>query len=98
MSSRYDRAGEALQVVVRNGGADPVVVRSADAYAAGEPRAHRLAPGATITDTWRIAKAGHWYDITVEIAGQPPFQRRLAGHIETGRPSISDPALGWTQA
>jgi phospholipase C len=98
VSSRYDRAGEALQVVVRNRGADPVVVRSADAYAAGEPRAHRLAPGATITDTWRIAKAGHWYDITVEIAGQPSFQRRLAGHIETGRPSISDPALGWTQA
>ncbi|HZC35074.1 MAG TPA: hypothetical protein VE242_05645 [Chthoniobacterales bacterium] len=32
-----------------------------------------------------------WYDFTVE-AGD--FQRRLAGHLETGYDSMSDPAFG----
>jgi len=38
---------------------------------------------------------GHhgWYDVTIASA-DGRFVHRLAGHVETGRPSISDPALG----
>ena len=35
-----------------------------------------------------------WYDISVTAHGNPAYLRRLAGHVETGAPSISDPALG----
>jgi phospholipase C len=35
-----------------------------------------------------------WYDITITSHADPAYLRRLAGHVETGRPSISDPALG----
>ena len=35
-----------------------------------------------------------WYDITVTAHGDAAYLRRLAGHLETGAPSISDPALG----
>jgi phospholipase C len=35
-----------------------------------------------------------WYDITITAHGNPAYLRRLAGHVETGAPSISDPALG----
>jgi phospholipase C len=35
-----------------------------------------------------------WYDITVTVHGNSSYLRRLAGHVETGKPSISDPALG----
>jgi len=35
-----------------------------------------------------------WYDITVTAHHDSPYLRRLAGHVETGAPSISDPALG----
>ena len=35
-----------------------------------------------------------WYDLVVTIAEDPAFQVRLAGHVETGRDSYSDPALG----
>jgi phospholipase C len=34
-----------------------------------------------------------WYNITI-TSHDPAYLRRLAGHVETGRPSISDPALG----
>ena len=33
-------------------------------------------------------------DMSVTAAGDPGYLRRLAGHVETGRPSISDPAFG----
>ena len=39
----------------------------------------------------RSRDSGAWYDITVSAEG---FERRLAGRIETGRHSISDPAMG----
>jgi phospholipase C len=35
-----------------------------------------------------------WYDFSVFIQGNDRFERRYAGHIETGRPSISDPFMG----
>jgi phospholipase C len=36
---------------------------------------------------------GGWYDVRVTVQGSP-FVREFAGHLESGRPSISDPALG----
>ena len=35
-----------------------------------------------------------WYDLIVTVAGDPTFKYRLAGHVETGQDSFSDPALG----
>jgi phospholipase C len=34
-----------------------------------------------------------WYDVTITSSGDPRFLRRLAGHVENGSPSISDPTL-----
>jgi phospholipase C len=41
--------------------------------------------------SWNLAASGQWYDFTVTAAA---FTRRLAGRIETGADSISDPAMG----
>jgi phospholipase C len=35
-----------------------------------------------------------WYELIVTVDGDPNFKYRLAGHVETGRASYSDPALG----
>ena len=40
-----------------------------------------------------VAAAAHWYDVSVRVNGQAEFLRRFAGHIETGAPSVSDPAM-----
>jgi phospholipase C len=34
-----------------------------------------------------------WYDLSVVADGQAGFLRRFAGHVENGRPGVSDPAL-----
>jgi len=35
-----------------------------------------------------------WYDLVITVEQDPTFEYRFAGHIETGRESISDPAMG----
>ncbi|GAA2323463.1 phospholipase C, phosphocholine-specific [Streptomyces kunmingensis] len=44
-------------------------------------------PGRTVTVVHETEKAHGWYD--VEISSGDAFHRRLAGHIENGRPSVS---------
>jgi phospholipase C len=71
-----------------------VLTVKAGAYPRGAPRRYALAPGAVVKDAWRLDAAAPWYDLAVASDGDPAFLRQLAGHMETGRPSSSDPAIG----
>ena len=61
----------------------------------GQHRSVRLVlePGRSARRTWRLAETGGWYDLAVSSGETPSFLRRFAGRIETGRPSVSDPAM-----
>jgi phospholipase C len=53
-----------------------------------------VAAGAALDLRLPLAASQHWYDYSVKVRELAGFSRRLAGHIETGEPSVSDPALG----
>jgi phospholipase C len=40
------------------------------------------------------AKSFGWYDFSVKIKGNPVFERRYAGRVETGKPGKTDPFMG----
>jgi phospholipase C len=40
------------------------------------------------------AKSFGWYDFSVKIKGNPVFERRYAGRVETGLPGKTDPFMG----
>ena len=42
---------------------------------------------------WNLRSTGQWYDFVVTSDSDPSFYRRLAGHVETGRVSVSDPGM-----
>jgi phospholipase C len=44
--------------------------------------------------SWTLAPTGGWYDVSITSPSAPRYLRRLAGRLETGAPSISDPAMG----
>lgn len=44
--------------------------------------------------TLDFSRSQGWHDVRVRIAEAPGFERRYAGRIETGKESISDPAMG----
>lgn len=83
-----------LVIVLGNRGdaACTLQLRALD-YADPAPREVPLAAGAQVELRYDLAASDHWYDLLVELPGGA-FRRRLAGHLETGRPSRSDPALG----
>ena len=35
-----------------------------------------------------------WYDFSVFVEGNDVFEKRYAGHLETGTESMGDPAMG----
>ena len=90
----YAPGGAALILSLYNRGTTPCTL-------AIRPRAYRetpsqqisLAPGASRTLHYPVAASDHWYDGVVEEPGSG-YARRFAGHVETGRPSRSDPAIG----
>ncbi|HTQ04220.1 MAG TPA: phospholipase C, phosphocholine-specific [Polyangiaceae bacterium] len=43
---------------------------------------------------WALDGSHGWYDLLVTVDGDAGFERHLAGHVENGKDSMSDPLLG----
>ena len=52
--------------------------------------------GAGATQARAFATRQGWYDLTIRRDDDPTWVRRLAGRVETGKDSISDPLMGGT--
>jgi phospholipase C len=70
-----------------------LVVR-ANRYSNAAARTYTLVAGAIVDDAWMIASSGHWYALAVSSDSDAGWVRRIAGHMETGYASVSDPAIG----
>ena len=93
--ARFDARTGKLLITLRNDGARPVGLEIAhNAYRQAPPRLVRLAPGAQAAETYDLKDSANWYDLVVTCVEAPSFRRRMAGHGEDGRPSLSDPLLG----
>jgi phospholipase C len=90
----YDTNGHgSIGWSITNAGAARATVRVLDAYS-GEVATRHLEPGQSFESMWSRESFFGWYDLVVTVAEDATFNYRLAGHIETGRDSFSDPALG----
>jgi phospholipase C len=84
--------GDDVRLTLANTGFGVVRLRVANAYD-GRSRTFTVRPGVTVRHTVDLARSRRWYDLTVTSESDPAFQRRFAGHVENGRPGVSDPAL-----
>ncbi|MGH8083578.1 MAG: phospholipase domain-containing protein, partial [Lysobacter sp.] len=90
----YDKARSRLALSIQNSGVLPCSVEvRANAYSNAPVRKYRLNAGQSASLNWSFADSGGWYDLTVSSDAPAGFARRIAGHIETGKPSVSDPLL-----
>ena len=84
--------GGQVRLTARNEGDRPAALRiAANAHRADGPWTLNVPAGGTAEQRWQLADSGHWYDFTAMADG---LMRRFAGRVETGRHSISDPAMG----
>jgi len=69
----------------------------AEDYRLSEGQARRdlmLAAKGVTYSIWDLRGSDHWYDLTLTLADDPSFTQRLAGHLETGQASRTDPGIG----
>ena len=74
---------------LRNNGAACTVELTDHSYGAAYP-SRQVGTGETATILLPLAKSHGWYDVSVRVGS---FWQRFAGRVETGRDSISDPAM-----
>jgi phospholipase C len=90
VTARAESPGN-IRVRLRNVSDRTLTARVRDeAYGSGE---HTIAvgPGKSAEQPCELQSSHHWYDLSVS-AGRHRW--RLAGHVETGQESYSDPASG----
>ena len=93
VAASMDAASQSLMLTLRNSGAAAgVLTLAANAYATPAPATLSVPAGGVLTHRWPVASSGGWYDLT--ISGPDGFLRRLAGHLEYGQASTTDPAIG----
>ncbi|HYH41832.1 MAG TPA: phospholipase C, phosphocholine-specific [Burkholderiales bacterium] len=92
----YDQHRDGLRLVLRNRGDVPCTFSlHANAYQRhAEPQTFRVGASDQREVFLPLKRTAYWYDYTVRVAGLDAFSRRFAGRMETGRHSLSDPAMG----
>ena len=95
ITASHDAAACRITLTLCNRGAAAcTLLITANAYATTPARTVTVPPGGQVDDQWSCVGNGGWYDLSVTEEGGGPFIRRYAGHVESGVPSTSDPALG----
>ncbi|MCQ4040842.1 phosphocholine-specific phospholipase C [Streptantibioticus rubrisoli] len=93
VSARHEGGSGQVRLVLTNEGTTTVHLTVTDAYGNDRPANYRLKPGARVVHTATPHRSHGWYDLSVACEQDRTFLRRLAGHVETGQVSTSDPAI-----
>jgi len=92
--SGYEHGDEgSVEWTITNLGASQAEVDVLDAYTGNLTR-RILHPHQSLEGESELERFHGWYDLIITVAGDSSLKYRLAGHVETGRDSFSDPALG----
>src|SRR5262249_30011098 len=98
VESRYDADDDTIVLTITNLGQAASRVMVSNAYGDDHPITRQLNPVHSEQQRRLLTKSFGWYDLSVQADPAPDFLRRLAGHLENGRDSVSDPALGHAQS
>ncbi|WP_175779088.1 phosphocholine-specific phospholipase C [Burkholderia anthina] len=88
----YDVANGDVYVTIANAGASALTVTATDVAYGGAPRTLTIPAGQRVEAHWDLSCSSRWYDLQFAVAGNAGWARRIAGHVETGKAGITDPA------
>jgi phospholipase C len=92
-SSYGTNHGGAINWSITNVSGNQAEVSVLDAYT-GNVSTQLLQSDESFENALSLNQFYGWYDLIVTVAEDSTFNYRLAGHVENGKPSYSDPALG----
>lgn len=79
-----------------NHGKETYTVEIKDVSYKGKPRQVKVAAGKKATVPLTLGTSFGWYDLLITVQGAKGYERRYAGHVETGKSAFSDPLMGRT--
>jgi phospholipase C len=88
----YGTTEDSVTLVVKNAGELSATIEVKNVYT-GATTTHVVARGAQFSTVVSVAGHEGWYDFIVTVESDPTFQQQLAGHLETGSASRTDPAI-----
>ena len=94
-SIAYNVAAGGVTLTALNKGSAPCVLEVRNQYT-GQTSSQPLAVGVSSSQFFALDKYFGWYDFVLGVGEDPAFRQQLAGHLETGRDSITDPAIAAT--
>src|SRR5262245_30480833 len=89
----YDEDANAITLTITNRSGDTVSVTITNTYS-GDRTSQLLRAGKSLELQWDVAPAFGWYEFVITVDHDAVFEQRLAGHVENGQNSISDPLMG----
>ncbi|MDG4861574.1 DUF756 domain-containing protein, partial [Streptomyces sp. T-3] len=90
--ARHDKASGNIRLTLKNAGSAAVNLTLTNAYG-GASQTFKVNAGASVEHTVDLRASKSWYDLAVKSDADAGWLRRLAGHVETGSASVSDPAI-----
>jgi phospholipase C len=89
----YEEESNSIGLAIANRTSRALSISVASGYAR-KTTEQKLEPGESLAKRWSLKHVQGWYDFTITVDDDPGFEYRLAGHLETGEDSTSDPAMG----
>jgi phospholipase C len=83
-----------IVIKIRNNSDQKIEVEISDNAYKGKTQTKMLNAKAQTSVILDAGKQQGWYDISLKAKGYDQFEKRYAGRVETGKPSISDPVMG----
>jgi phospholipase C len=93
VQAAYDSQANQITLTITNLGSQGVTVNVLDNYS-GALSSDMLDVGGSVSRPFSLASFHGWYDFVITVANDSAFVYEIAGHLETGKDSISDPAMG----
>lgn len=83
-----------LELRIKNNSRQKLTIEITDNAYKARAVSKTINAGAVLTLPLNLSKSSGWYDVSVKVKGVTNFEKRYAGHIETGKATITDPFMG----
>jgi phospholipase C len=93
VQTQYDAQNIGITLVIKNLSPKPTKVFVLDVYS-GQKVNFAIDAGKTVLDARSLSRFFGWYDFVITVDADASIEYHVAGHVENGKGSISDPALG----
>ncbi len=83
-----------IVLTIKNQGTSPITITLHDHTYGSKDIVKAIAAKSDSSITVNLSKSYNWYDFSIYTKGYEHFSTRYAGRVETGKPTLTDPAIG----